>query len=154
MSDQDRISPYNQPDKQMKRIKKNINKGKKLIQNQILWTNIPRIAWQKVRRINKVTLGERGKSRLSSLVINIWSTSQSIGNIKNFLHVYLLLRTAGWAFVLVAGFFTDFTSLRLHISLLIHHKDDWKDKILWRNHAWCQNTLSVFSSPGSCQKIG
>ena len=77
----------------------------------------------------------RGKSRLSSLVINIWSTSQSIGNIKNFLHVYLLLRTAGWAFVLVAGFFTDFTSLRLHISLLIHHKDDWKDKILWRNHA-------------------
>ena len=66
----------------------------------------------------------RGKSRLSSLVINIWSTSQSIGNIKNFLHVYLLLRTAGWAFVLVAGFFTDFTSLRLHISLLSHHKDD------------------------------
>ena len=34
--DQDRISPYNQPEKQMKRIKKNINKGKKLIQNQIL----------------------------------------------------------------------------------------------------------------------
>ena len=96
----------------------------------------------------------RGKSRLSSLVINIWSTSQSIGNIKNFLHVYLLLRTAGWAFVLVAGFFTDFTSLRLHISLLIHHKDDWKDKILWRNHAWCQNTLSVFSSPGPVKRLG
>ena len=198
MSDQDRISPYNQPDKQVKRIKKNINKGKKLIQNQILWTNIRRIAWQKVRRrstrwywvkgvrakflhnpiLHHASIYEdllfsakpircacimkyglvrkffRGKSRLSSLVINIWSTSQSIGNIKNFLHVYLLLRTAGWAFVLVAGFFTNFTSFRLHISLLIHHKDDWKDKILWRNHAWCQNTLSVFSSPGSCQKIG
>ena len=77
MSDQDRISPYNQPDKEMKRKKKNINKGKKLIQNQILWTNIPRIAWQKVKRINKVILGERGKGKISaqphtSSCIHIW----------------------------------------------------------------------------------
>ena len=60
MSDQDRISPYN--------IKQTCDENKekyqsvdyKLIQYQILKTNITRTEWQTVRRINSEILGVKG----------------------------------------------------------------------------------------------
>ena len=60
-SDQDRISPYNIntiSSRQVMRIKKNINLGDyKLIQYQILQTNITRTVWQTVGRITNEILG-------------------------------------------------------------------------------------------------
>ena len=60
MSDQDRISPYN--------IKQTSDENKekyqlgdyKLIQYQILQTNITRTVWQTVRRITNEILGVKG----------------------------------------------------------------------------------------------
>ena len=64
MSDQDRISPYNIStisSRQVMRIKKDIDYGDyKLIQYQILQTNITRTVWQTLRRITNETLGVIG----------------------------------------------------------------------------------------------
>ena len=64
MSDQDRISPYNIStisSRQVMRIKKDIDYGDyKLIQYQILQTNITRTVWQTLRRITNETLGVKG----------------------------------------------------------------------------------------------
>ena len=63
MSDQDRISPNNIntiPSIQVMRITKNINKGNKLIQYQILQNNITRTVWQTVRRITNEILRVKG----------------------------------------------------------------------------------------------
>ena len=65
MSDQDRISPYNIntiSSRQVMRIKKNIMQleDHKLIQYQILQTNITRLVWQTVRGIAKEILGVEG----------------------------------------------------------------------------------------------
>ena len=60
MSDQDRISPYNIDtiaSRQLMRIKNKKKLGDyKLIQYQILQTNITRIIWQTVRRITNEIL--------------------------------------------------------------------------------------------------
>ena len=50
------------------RIKKNINWGSKLIQYQILQTNITRTVWQTIRRIADEILGVQG---LNSLVMQM-----------------------------------------------------------------------------------
>ena len=68
MSDQDRISPYN--------IKQTSDDNKekyqlgdcKLIQSQILQTNITRTVWQTVRRITGEILGGKGLSHLLCIV--------------------------------------------------------------------------------------
>ena len=64
MSDQDIISPYNIStisSRQVMRIKKDIDYGDyKLIQYQILQTNITRTVWQTLRRITNETLGVEG----------------------------------------------------------------------------------------------
>ena len=66
MSDQDRISPYNNntiSSRQVtKKIKTNINLPLyKLIQYQILKTNITRTEWQIVRRLASEILGVNGQ---------------------------------------------------------------------------------------------
>ena len=69
MSDQDRISSFNINtvlSRQVMRIKKHINWGSKLIQYQILQTNITRTVWQTIRRIADEILGVQG---LNSLVL-------------------------------------------------------------------------------------
>ena len=72
MSDQNRISPYNIntiSSRQVMRIKKNYQSGDyKLIQYQILQTNITRTVWQTVRRIANEILGVKGLSNHTSLV--------------------------------------------------------------------------------------
>ena len=71
MSDQDRISSFNintMLSRQVMRIKKNINWGSKLIQYQILQTNITRTVWQTIRRIADEILGVQG---LNSLVLQM-----------------------------------------------------------------------------------
>ena len=71
MSDQDRISSFNINtvlSRQVMRIKKNINWGSKLIQYQILQTNITRTVWQTIRRIANEILGVQG---LNSLVLQM-----------------------------------------------------------------------------------
>ena len=71
MSDQDRISSFNINtvlSRQVMRIKKNINWGSKLIQNQILQTNITRTVQQTIRRIADEILGVQG---LNSLVLQM-----------------------------------------------------------------------------------
>ena len=71
MSDQDRISSFNINtvlSRQVMRIKKNINWGSKLIQYQILQTNITRTVWQTIRRIADEILGVQG---LNSLVLHM-----------------------------------------------------------------------------------
>ena len=64
MSVQDRISPYNIDtisSKQVMRIKKKYQlQDYKLIQYQILQTNIIRTVWQTVRRITHEILGVKG----------------------------------------------------------------------------------------------
>ena len=64
MGDQDRISPYNIniiPNRQVMRIKEKCQSGDyKLIQFQILQTNITRTAWQTVSRITNEILGVKG----------------------------------------------------------------------------------------------
>ena len=64
MSDQDRISPYNIniiPSRQVMRIKEKCQSGDyKLIQFQILQTNITRTVWQTVSRITNEILGVKG----------------------------------------------------------------------------------------------
>ena len=61
MSDQDRISPYNNntiSSRQVTKIKTNINLPLyKLIQYQILKTNITRTEWLTVRRLAREILG-------------------------------------------------------------------------------------------------
>ena len=48
----------------------------KLIQNQILWTDIIRILWQKVRRITDKILGAKGLMQLySTQIIKKYSIS-------------------------------------------------------------------------------
>ena len=65
MSDQDRISPYNNntiSSRQVTKIKTNINLSLyKLIQYQILKTNITRTEWQIVRRLASEILGVNGQ---------------------------------------------------------------------------------------------
>ena len=79
MSDQDRISPYNIntiSSRQVMRIKKNINLGDyKLIQYQILQTNITRTVCQTVRRITNEILGVKGLGNVqhSPLILSIKS---------------------------------------------------------------------------------
>ena len=71
MSDQDRISSFNINtvlSRQVMRIKKNINWGSKLIQYQILQTNITRTVQQTIRRIANEILGVQG---LNSLVLQM-----------------------------------------------------------------------------------
>ena len=71
MSDQDRISSFNINtvlSRQVMRMKKNINWGSKLIQYQILQTNITRTVWQTIRRIADEILGVQG---LNSLVLQM-----------------------------------------------------------------------------------
>ena len=71
MSDQDRISSFNINtvlSRQAMRIKKNINWGSKLIQYQILQTNITRTVRQTIRRIADEILGVQG---LNSLVLQM-----------------------------------------------------------------------------------
>ena len=69
MSDQDRISHHNIStisNRQVMRIKKNINKGIiKLIQYQILQTNITRTIWQTVRGITYEILRVKGLTATS-----------------------------------------------------------------------------------------
>ena len=64
MSDQERISPHNIStisSRQVMRMKKNINLGDyKLIQYQILQTNIIKTVWQTVKRITNEILGVKG----------------------------------------------------------------------------------------------
>ena len=73
MSDQDRISPYNIniiPSKQVMRIKEKCQLGDyKLIQFQILQTNITRTVWQTVSRITNEILGVKG------LMVKQWSSN-------------------------------------------------------------------------------
>ena len=65
MSDQDRISPYNNntiSSRQVTKIKTNINLPLyKLIQYQILKTNITRTEWLTVRRLTREILGVNGQ---------------------------------------------------------------------------------------------
>ena len=65
MSDQDRISPYNNntiSSRQVTKIKTNINLPLyKLIQYQILRTNITRTEWLTVRRLAREILGVNGQ---------------------------------------------------------------------------------------------
>ena len=65
MSDQDRISPYNNntiSSRQVTKIKTNINLPLyKLIQYQILITNITRTEWLTVRRLAREILGVNGQ---------------------------------------------------------------------------------------------
>ena len=65
MSDQDRISPYNNntiSSRQVTKIKTNINLTLyKLIQYQILKTNITRTEWLTVRRLAREILGVNGQ---------------------------------------------------------------------------------------------
>ena len=65
MSDQDRISPYNNniiSSRQVTKIKTNINLPLyKLIQYQILKTNITRTEWLTVRRLAREILGVNGQ---------------------------------------------------------------------------------------------
>ena len=71
MSDQDRISSFNINtvlSRQVMRMKKNINWGSKLIQYQILQTNITRTVWPTIRRIADEILGVQG---LNSLVLQM-----------------------------------------------------------------------------------
>ena len=63
MSDQERISPYNInaiSTRQVMKIKKSYLGDYRLIQYQILQTNIRRTIWQTVRRINNEILGVKG----------------------------------------------------------------------------------------------
>ena len=65
MSDQDRISPYNNStisSRKVTKIKTNINLPLyKLIQYQILKTNITRTEWLTVRRLAREILGVNGQ---------------------------------------------------------------------------------------------
>ena len=65
MSDQDRISPYNNntiSSRQVTKIKTNINLPLyKLIQYQILRNNITRTEWLTVRRLAREILGVNGQ---------------------------------------------------------------------------------------------
>ena len=65
MSDQDRISPYNDntiSSRKVTKIKTNINLPLyKLIQYQILKTNITRTEWLTVRRLAREILGVNGQ---------------------------------------------------------------------------------------------
>ena len=65
MSDQDRISPYNNDtisSRQVTKIKTNINLPLyKLVQYQILKTNITRTEWLTVRRLAREILGVHGQ---------------------------------------------------------------------------------------------
>ena len=65
MSDQDRISPYNNntiSSRQVTKIKTNINLPLyKLIQYQILKTSITRTEWLTVRRLAREILGVNGQ---------------------------------------------------------------------------------------------
>ena len=65
MSDQDRISPYNNntiSSRQVTKMKTNINLLLyKLIQYQILRTNITRTEWLTVRRLAREILGVNGQ---------------------------------------------------------------------------------------------
>ena len=65
MSDQDRISPYNNntiSSRQVTKIKTNINLPLyKLIQYQILKTNITRTEWLTVTRLAREILGVNGQ---------------------------------------------------------------------------------------------
>ena len=74
MSDQDRISPYNIhtiSSRHVTRIKKKYQlEDNKLIQYQILQTNIMRIAWQTVRRITSEILGVKGLEKCRNLTDN------------------------------------------------------------------------------------
>ena len=69
MSDQDRISPYNINTKSSRQVmrKKNQLEDYKLIQYQILQTNITRTACQTVRRITNEILGVKGLSKIMIL---------------------------------------------------------------------------------------
>ena len=71
MSDQDRISPYNINTISSRQVmrKKNQLEDYKLIQYQILQTNITRTVWQTVRRITHEILGVKELTE----VFNIWS---------------------------------------------------------------------------------
>ena len=69
MSDQERISPYNINTISSRQVmrKKNQLEDYKLIQYQILQTNITRTAWQTVRRITNEILGVKGLSKIMIL---------------------------------------------------------------------------------------
>ena len=69
MSDQDRISPYNINTISSRQVmrKKNQLEDYKLIQYQILQTNITRTVWQTVRRITNEILGAKGLSKIMIL---------------------------------------------------------------------------------------
>ena len=69
MSDQDRISPYNINTISSRQVmrKKNQLEDYKLIQYQILQTNITRTVWQTVWRITNEILGAKGLSKIMIL---------------------------------------------------------------------------------------
>ena len=60
MSDQDRISPYNIKQKSNENEEKYQFRDNKLIQYEILQTNITRTVWKTVRRITNEILGVQG----------------------------------------------------------------------------------------------
>ena len=62
-SDQDRISPYNIKQTSDEIKERYILGDYWLIPYQMLWTNITRFIWQKVRRITKEILGVRGLTK-------------------------------------------------------------------------------------------
>ena len=67
MSDQDRISPYNQPDMEMKRKKEKYQQGKKIDPKPNSLNEHSKNCMAKSKeKINKVILGERGKGKISS----------------------------------------------------------------------------------------
>ena len=68
MSDQNRISPYNIQQTSDENKEKYQLGDYKLIQYQILQTNITRTVWQTVRRIANEILGVKGLSNHTSLV--------------------------------------------------------------------------------------
>ena len=90
MSDQDRISPYNTniiPSRQVMRIKEKCQLvDYKLIQFQILQTNITRTVWQTVSRITNEILGVKGLmingQAISGLLTALLKKSQVPMNLK------------------------------------------------------------------------
>ena len=80
MSDQDRISPYNIniiPSRQVMRIKEKYQLGDyKLIQFQILQTNITRTVWQTVSRITNEILGVKELMVNGQAMVKQWSSHQ------------------------------------------------------------------------------
>ena len=88
MSDQERISPYNIntiSSRQVMRIKKKNQLGDyKLIQYQILHTNITRTVWQIVRRITYEILGIKG--------LKYYFRPESVAHLQKKNHPFSILR--------------------------------------------------------------